>query len=384
MNLTKSWPAETKEYSDHLSGVRVRQLTNGDGDSHHLYFTNPGWHDGGRRLVYASRRENAVNLWSLDLADATSERLTSFGPDEENAFLFTCLNPVREEAYFWRGKTLVALDLQSLEQREIYQTPDGFDVNMLNCSADGKHICTGIYEDLSSRFNVDLLHGYVGFEEYFRAHPLSQILKIATDGSGAEVVWEENNWIGHVNTSPRHAHLLSFCHEGPWNQVAQRMWGLDLTSGEVWKIRPQASGETIGHEYWLADGETIGYHGHLEGKPVFGLVRYDNSQRREAVMPDDSHHFHSNGPSPIIGDGMADRCILLWRWEGAELEPPRVLCHHGTSFKIQQVHAHPRFSPDGSYAIFTSDHGGVGNIYQVEIPEMESLPLLGDLDLPAA
>jgi oligogalacturonide lyase len=81
---------------------------------------------------------------------------------------------------------------------------------------------------------------------------------------------------------------------------------------------------------------------------------------------------------------MADRCFLLWSWEGEEIGPARVLCLHGSSFIIQQVHAHPRFSPDGRYAIFTSDRDGIGNIYQVELAELESLPLLRELDLPAA
>lgn len=95
-------------------------------------------------------------------------------------------------------------------------------------TADGRYVCTGIYEDLSGRFTVDLLHGYVGFREYAAAHPLSRIVRIATDGSGTETVFEERNRIGHVNTSPSQPHLLTFCHEGPRDQVGNRIWGLDL------------------------------------------------------------------------------------------------------------------------------------------------------------
>ena len=51
-----------------LSGLSVRRLVHGTGDCHHLYFTNSGWYDGGRRLVFGrcltadEKREFAVTL----------------------------------------------------------------------------------------------------------------------------------------------------------------------------------------------------------------------------------------------------------------------------------------------------------------------------------
>ena len=41
----------------------MRRLTAYRGHSHHFYFTNPGWYDGGRRLLISSDREDRnVNL----------------------------------------------------------------------------------------------------------------------------------------------------------------------------------------------------------------------------------------------------------------------------------------------------------------------------------
>ena len=45
------FPAEWHSFTDDQTGVEIRQLTNYKGHSHHLYFTNPGWYDGGRRLL---------------------------------------------------------------------------------------------------------------------------------------------------------------------------------------------------------------------------------------------------------------------------------------------------------------------------------------------
>jgi oligogalacturonide lyase len=377
------WPAEWSTSVDLETGATVRRLTNYKGHSHHLYFTNPGWHAGGTRLLFGSDRQNRTNLFSIDLTSGEIDQLTDLDmppPPAETSFLFACVNRAREEAYFWHGRRLLAIDLETRALREIYVAPDGFLTNMLNCTADGRYVCTGLYEDLSDRFNVDLLHGYVGFREYHQAHPLSQVLRIATDGSGAEVVFEERNWIGHVNTSPAEPNLLTFCHEGPWQEVDNRIWGLDLSTGRTWKIRPREHvGERVGHEYWLADGLHVGYHGTTaDGVSFFGAVRYDNTERVEARIEGHSTHFHSNGLDLVVGDGSARRnlpYVVLWRFHDGAFEGPRKLCLHRGSFHVQQLHVHPRFSPDDRQVLFTADPNGYGNLYLVDVPDFDSLPL---------
>jgi oligogalacturonide lyase len=385
----RRWEAERQTATDPDTGATVRRLTGYKGHSHHLYFTNPGWHAGGTRLLFGSDRENRTNLFSLDLRGGGIVQLTDLDmppPPGETSFLFACVNPAREEAYFWHGRRLLAVELQTGAARPIWEAPPGFLTNMLNCTADGRYVCTGIYEDLSHRFRVDLLHGYVGFREYHAARPLSRIMRVATDGSGAEVVFEERAWIGHVNTSPTQAHLLTYCHEGPWEEVDHRIWGLDLSTGRTWKIRPRRRpGERIGHEYWCADGIRVGYHGSLPGGEsgrhgghLYGAVRYDDSGRVEAPIAGASRHFHSNGLDLVVGDGTPrEPWILLWRYSpagGGRFEGPRRLCRHRGSWHIQAVHVHPRFSPDGAQVLYTADPDGYGNLYLADVPPFDSLP----------
>jgi oligogalacturonide lyase len=375
------FPAEWRTFTDDLTGVEVRQLTNHKGHSHHLYFTNPGWYDGGRRLLFGSDRGNRTNLFSVELASGEITQLTDLDqppPPAETSFLFASVNPRRAEVYFWHGRDLVALDLDSLEERRLYQAPAGFMTNMTNVTADGKYLCTGLYEDLSSKFKIDLLHGYVGFEEYWEAMPLSQVLRIDTTSGAAEVVFEEHYWIGHVNTSPKLPHILTYCHEGPWHRVDNRIWGLDLTSGRTWKIRPGPAGERVGHEYWFADGEQIGYHGRsVDGAPFYGSVRYDNTGQVEAPFPHDSNHFHSNDLGLIVGDGSRDAPqLLLWRFRDGRFEGPRVALTHRSSFHVQILHVHPRFSPDGKQILFVSDASGYGNLHLIDTPDFDALPEL--------
>lgn len=371
-------PAEWQTFRDHETGIEIKQLTNHKGHSHHLYFTNPGWYDGGRRLLFGSDRGNRTNLYSIELATGAITQLTDLElppPPAETSFLFASVNPKRDEVYFWHGRDLVALDLHSLEERRIYRAPERFLTNMTNVTADGKYLCTGLYEDLSSKFNVDLLHGYVGFREYWEAMPLSQVLAIDTQTGDARVVFEENYWIGHVNTSPKLPHILTYCHEGPWQKVDNRIWGLDLNTGKNWKIRPSTAGENVGHEYWLADGENIGYHGHTQaGEPFYGSIRYDNTNLVEAPFPADSTHFHSNDLGLIVGDGTRrEPRLLLWRFQNGQFEGPRVVAHHRGSFQVQITHVHPRFSPDGKQILYVSDTSGYGNLYLVDTPDFDAL-----------
>lgn len=387
------FPAEARTFTDPVTGVVVRQLTNYKGHSHHLYFTNPGWYDAGRRLLFASDRANRTNLFSLDLASYEITQLTDLDPlppPIEVQFIDACVNPRRAEAYFWYGRALVALDLHTQELTRLWERPAGFTHSMLNCTSDGRYICVCVYEDLSARFAVDLLRGYVGFEETWAARPLSRIMRVATDGGGAaEIVWEERSWIGHVNTSPTQPHLLTFCHEGPWDKVDQRVWGLDMQRGQAWKIRPRAAGETFGHEYWFADGVRVGYHGRWpDGSEFFGHIRYDNAERVEVAAPAEQSergaaghisHFHSNDHTLIVGD--AGRDVKLWRWNGAGYDGPFVLCRHDSSMHIQQLHVHPRFTSDSAGVIFVSDRTGYGNLYLAEVAECARLPLVSSVQL---
>ena len=79
----------------------------------------------------------------------------------------------------------MALDLDSLEIRTLYVMDEGWDVSMINCSADGAHVYASISEDMSGRFRVDLLRAYVGFRETWEAMPLSRIVRAATDRAEA-------------------------------------------------------------------------------------------------------------------------------------------------------------------------------------------------------
>ncbi|HID18335.1 TPA: oligogalacturonide lyase, partial [Candidatus Bathyarchaeota archaeon] len=120
-------------------------------------------------------------------------------------------------------------------------------------------------------------------------------------------------------------------------------------------------------------GVHIGYHGkYPDGRNFIGMIKYDNTEKLEFSLPYETGHTHSNDFHLIVGDG--GTVIRLWRLCREGLEGPRILCEHRSSLHIQQAHPHPRFSPDGSQILYTSNVSGYGNLYLVEIPTFETLP----------
>ncbi|NHN33744.1 oligogalacturonate lyase family protein [Paenibacillus agricola] len=375
----KVWPSEQERYEDPKTGVAVCQLTNYKGHSRHLYFTENGWFDGGSRVLFVSDRQNCTNLFSLELSTGEITQLTDLGG--EHTDLSVCLNPLGTHAYYRMGQTITSIDLSTLAEEVIFQGMEDFQLGQVTCMADGAYLAVALSEDYSKRLRLDLTNGYVGHRELMEAKPLSRIARISTrPGGGWEILHEEHAWIGHLNASPTQPNLLTFCHEGPWHLVDQRIWGMDLSTGTIWKIRERKEPlELIGHEYWHEDGVHVGYHGFKADRSAgfFGKVRYDNTELEEVGFEFVNWHAHSYGFEQVVVDGRFPLTDLIyWKRVNGVFNSPRVLCEHRCSFHSQLVHAHPRFSPDGRQLLFTSDRNGYANLYLLDLPEdPETLPL---------
>jgi oligogalacturonide lyase len=239
-----------------------------------------------------------------------------------------------------------------------------------------------LMEDIPEE-KASISFAYSRFREYFAKRPFTQIVRINVETGEQEVIHEDKRYMGHVNTSPTQPQLLTYCHEGPWAGIDQRMWGLDINTGQTWKIRPQDETLAIGHEYWFADGEHIGYHGRPrsgQGNHVFGHIKWDNSEWVEVNFPFHSTHFHSLDESMMVGDGTpafrdnAKPYIQLFKWDGEQYVGPKILTFHRSTFNDQHAHCHPRFTPDGKSILYTSDLTAYSNMYLVEIGDFDELP----------
>ncbi|MFW5995033.1 MAG: oligogalacturonate lyase family protein [Spirochaetia bacterium] len=387
---------EPYSYVDRISGRRVHRLTSYRGHSSHPYFTDPCWFNDGRSLLFTSDRNGESNLFRYDLDIARITQLTELsGRHRENERVFdyrpqAAWSEVNGRCYFWWCNVLYELNVDTCEQHAIYEAPGDtlLGIHAIT-SADGRYVCNAMRERVE-RDEPGLEYPYHKFPELLPSRPRTQILRIDVQTGDCETVFEDQRFITHVNLSPTLPEILTFCHEGQWDQVEQRIWGLNIRTGNTWKIRPQTDGEfSIGHEYWFSDGVHIGYHGRPRpgagSDHVYGYVSWDNSERREVRFPFHSTHFASLDETIIVGDGTPRRVeadqpyIQLFRKDDDEYAGPKVLAEHQCTFNHQHSHCHPRFSPDGEQVLFVSDATGYAQMYMVEVGEFESLPALADV-----
>jgi oligogalacturonide lyase len=261
-------------------------------------------------------------------------------------------------------------------------------------SSTGDYAYTAVRERVHSTDRRLVYNKSPHYLEKFQDHPRSDIIRIDLANGSTEVVYSEDHFIEHVNINPTDPGILSFCHEGPWVKTEQRIWGLDLRTGGTWKIRPQQGGSAIGHEFFI-NSDWIGYHGRRlpdEKMHFFGATKIDNSEYFEYDFPYHCTHFVSCGFDWFLGDGTPVNVqpwfpsqqrpfLMLFRRNGNDFEGPRVLANHRSTFAEQVQHPHARFSPDGSGVLYASDIGGYTNIYYIQLPEFESLPLVEDVKL---
>ncbi len=377
------YPSEKQTFTDPDTGAVVTRLTAWRANSNHLYFTNNCFYDNGRKIVFESDRGNALNFFTLDLASGEIDPLSDLPPlpyPMEYKLHEAFVDPVHARLYFFADAVLYRIDIGTKEQTALYTIPEGWDHHITSVTADGKYVLTSIYE--SPRFRTP---GDRTLRAIFESKPTSQILRIPVDGGKAEAVFTEQAFIAHVNASPTDPDLLTFCHEGPWNEVDNRLWSLRISTGEVKKLHECRAGEWIGHEYWFADGSRIGYHGILDGswsgRKILGSLRADGTDDKSYDFPFNTGHIFSRDEKLIIGDGSANgRYLRIWRLLEDGYEAPRALCLHNCTFKRQRAHVHPCMTPDGKSVLYTSDDTGYEQLYLVQLPDdLTSLPMLETL-----
>jgi oligogalacturonide lyase len=298
-------------------------------------------------------------------------------------------------------------DRNRLEERVLWrQTAPMMIRGRANPTADGKYVCVMLMEDQPEE-KPAISFSYSRFREFFHLKPLTQIARIEVATGAMEVIHEDRRYMGHVNTSPALPDILTYCHEGPWNWIDQRIWGLNIQTGETWKVRPQEGDYSIGHEYWFADGVHIGYHGRPpdeSGRHVFGHIRWDNEEWVEDHFP-----FHGQSwkmlsfacalslPGQDADRGQWDAGVCVHQRE------PRAALHpvvHPTHFvgvgwgavrgtqdsglppqyvqqsarALSRTKRATRFTPDGKAVLYTSDLTAYSNMYLVEVGEFDELP----------
>lgn len=389
--IGQTWNSEIREFKDEKTGRTIKQLTS-TGNNVHLYFTENSFDVHKNEIIFLSDRasgENKAphenpfyNLFRLDLETGIIEQLTD-EPVTVNINRVT-KTPDSQIVVYTTGNTIKKFDTETGKISVVYEETGNYKIGSASISHNRRYIAFCRNEKVNSYRGPN----YAGFKENYYLIKDGRVTLAYLDGSGSFDVHRDTHWLSHFQFCPDDSTLATFCHEGPWNLVTQRIWLLDFVSHEAWPCFRQQEQDSIGHEFWTQDGYIFfddrgpGHDGTITSDrtqavvtdvevnqnamvPFVGLAdRYGNIVKR-IDMPYYCNHYHANPDNTIlVGDDVADLVLIDIAGKEAKLE---VLCNHKTSWHTQSAHCHPTWSWDGSRILYASDYGGKVNLYLAEL-----------------
>ncbi|TDF89797.1 oligogalacturonate lyase family protein [Paenibacillus piri] len=392
---------------DAQTGRTVTRLTSLPGNHHHLYFTSSSFSADNRHILYISDTgTDSPNLFKLALDNGSAVQLTDNRDGFMKSYVYYDGNPYRGLAkaspsfapaagklLYIQGNEARLLDISSLDERVIYVLPERVMTGFTHLSGDGRYACIPYID--AEAFEVGEGNPFGLIREKVKKERLSSQI-IVVDTTTGEILYSftHQGWVTHVQFHPNDPNIVLFNHEG--GMVEQRIWLYD--HGVITKVRDQSDGGPslwICHEMWAGEGKAVIYHG-TRGVPndpamndnsrdhgqVVSFVGYmDTSDGQYAevnFLPEMTAYGHftaGTDDTMLVTDGIIDaHSIHLCRmdWQRRELGMT-LLCRHGSSFTVQDVHPHPIFSHDDRYILFTSDAHNErtkGNVYLVDLNDM--------------
>ena len=137
--------------------------------------------------------------------------------------------------YIVRESTIRILNTVTGELKTIFHSPDMV-LHNLSFSCDKKtvgFVCDEKLDGLIPNGGPN----YAGFRDKMFALKKGVAARIGIDGKGYREVFRDTCWVNHFQFSPADPSLAMFCHEGPWNEVLQRIWLIDMETEEGRRIR---------------------------------------------------------------------------------------------------------------------------------------------------
>lgn len=387
--IGQTWPSEMRSFQDSETGRDIRQLTS-LGNNVHLYFTENSFDASGDSIIFTSDRASGedraphddprYNLFRLDLSSGLITQLT----DEPHGISNVTKTPDSQIVVYMTDRQVRALDTTTGIARTIYHETGPFSLGAPSIAQNRRYIAFCRNEQVE----VPRGPNYTGFKESFYRIKDGRVTVVYLDGSGWLDAYKDTHWLGHFQFCPDDSTIGSFCHEGPWNLVTQRIWLLDFVAHTAKPCFRQVEEDSIGHEFWTQDSLIFfddrgpGHDGTITSDrtqavatdvavnqntlvPFVGLADRHGNVVRRIDMPFYCNHYHANPDnSLLVGDDVDDLVLIDITGETAELKP--LVKNHGTSWHTQSSHCHPTWSWDGSQILYASDRGGRVNLYLVE------------------
>lgn len=376
-----------EHFEDQDTGASLTRLTPRDVTCHRNYFYQKCFTSDGKRLIYAGEfgPEPSPN-WNYHLLDLDSQESVQLTQGARENTFGGFVSPDDRFLYFVRAdRTLIRLDLSTLEETCIYVVPEGW-VGYGTWVANSA--CTRMVGIEISSNDWFPLNSWEKFAQMYHAKPLCRLIRIDLNTGHRETILEKRGWLGHPQYRPFDDHTVAYCHEGPHDLVDARMWFIDEDGTNMRCGKIHAPGEACTHEFWVPNGTAMIYVSYLKGQSDRWIRRLDpNSLNDEALlkMSPCSHLMSNFDGTLLVGDGCATPADV--EDIGSHTIEPDPFLHlfdlkagtqtrlakHSSSWSVykgsrQVTHPHPAFSPDDKQVLFSCDmNGGEPGLFLVKL-----------------
>jgi oligogalacturonide lyase len=389
--IGETWKSEIREFQDEKTGRKIKQLTS-TGNNVHLYFTENSFDLNKNEIIFQSDRASGEDkaphenpnyaIFRMNLDTGEMCQLTDSRGDRQG----TTKTPDSRLIVYVDGNKISKLDTETGESMAIYEETGPFNLGAPSIAVNRRYVGFCRNEKIETLNNVSGAN-YGGFKERYYMVKDGRITVAYLDGSGWFDVVKDTHQVGHFQFCPDDPTIGTFCHEGPWNLVTQRMWLLDLVSHAVKPCFRQEEKDSIGHEFWTQNGYIFfdnrgpGHDGTITSDrtqavvknvpvndntmiPFVGLIDRNGKLVRQIDLPYYCNHYHANPDNTLlVGDDVDDLVLVDISGEHANVQ---TLCTHKTSWHTQSSHCHPTWSWDGKRILYASDYGGRVNLYLIE------------------
>lgn len=310
----------------------------------HNYFTANSFTSDGKCVVLSSFKDDGTvkppcDYFVLDLESGEYEYLASAKCWETGAV--SC----EDKLYYSEDNRLYSVDVKTKNKELLWEAPEGKAFHgPVSFTNDGRY--AGVYwagEEQNSTFGV--------FDTKER------VMQV-----GAEVAFMPPfTFADHGMVCPVNPELMFFAHEGSCFYVTDRLWILNVKTGEkrnLFKQRLTASGanaDCVGHEFWKPDGSGLFFVNYAVSPEGPRGIFFCDLEGNATCINSDASHWHvaadKDGRYTVSDTGSA----------GVESDIMLTDVHTGKTVKIEHVnrwpnhpgHPHPCFSPDGGRVIYT-------------------------------
>lgn len=362
MSKGRVFPCEDRIATDQRSGRRVRQVTSHPSIHHHPFFFVPAYDRAMTKLVYVSCRTGMPQIFFEDRESANLVQATdrpdladwSISPSADGRYV-----------YFTAGTAAWRVDLDSFAEEQL---ADFGAVEMREKGMVGAAMGTTALSASGRFWAVPVKSG-----------PVTRFVLIDTEAKTSSVFLERDT-IGHPQFCPDDDDLILYA--GP---LTDRVWITDRSGRNNRRLYAREDRmQWITHEVWVPGRRAVAFVDWPRGTRLIdvdsGGVRWitrfpawhaapDQAGRRfvcDTTFPDRGLHIYDVDEDRAA----APLCPSEATNQGAHWGGPFPYNHGPVAVEAaQHTHPHPRFAPDGSCVLFTSDRSGHAQLYEVMLED---------------